>query len=272
MSTARRSRGDAAIGWLFLAYGVFSVGLEAWLRHDEITIATGLETILLALVDFLWAGQLVALAWALRLLAAVAPLVAYGTTPLFWRDTTPFVSEAFWTSTGLGVALAIPLLLLGHLSDRASKAGSPAEDPRWFRALRWAFRGGLALVVLTLRAGAWSSEAIAAVYAGAALAIAALVIVVPRRVRFRRFGVGGLLAILGTSALALVAAAKLAVGSRMSVEEAAIGAVPAALVTVLGLALVVRRSSVLRRQSSVIRHQSSVVSRQSSVVSPDESA
>jgi hypothetical protein len=228
------------VPWIFFAYGAAAVGLEAWWRHDELLIASGLESIVLALVDFLWAGEIAALALALRLLGAAAPLIAYGTAPLFWHQVTPFASTAFWASMGLGLLLAVPLFLLARLVERSSLVERAGRDPRWMRGVRWAFRAGLGLIVLAMRAGAWDAGVLL-VYAGAALALVALGIVLPRRLAVGRRGVGALLAVLGVAALVVIALAKLVVGGHMSGAETATGAIPAALVTAAGAALLLVR-------------------------------
>lgn len=226
-------RFDRVVPWFFLAYGLFAVGLEAAFTRDEVTIATGLETILLALIDFLWAGELLFLSHALFVLAVLSPFVLWGSSPIFYRDTS-IGSTAFIHSMALGAVLAIPLSLLGVLAQRVSKRGDVAEDSPAMRALRWGFRGGLLLIVLAMRLGQWSTGGIALVYAGAALAIAAIAIVLPKRIHVRRVGVGGVLLLLGGSALLVIGAAKIVVGGHMSGEEAAIGAVPAAILAAIG--------------------------------------
>lgn len=228
-----RRRFDRIVPWLFLAYGLFAVGLEAAFTHDELTIATGLETILLALIDFLWAGELVFLSNALFVVAALSPLVLWGSSPIFYRDTS-IGSDAFIHSMALGAVLAIPLALLSVLARRASKRGDVTEDSAAMRVLRWCFRGGLLLIVLAMRLGQWSTEGIALVYAGAALAVVAIAIVLPKRVHIGRIGVGGVLLLLGLSALLVIGAGKIVVGGHMSGEEAALGAVPAAILAALG--------------------------------------
>jgi len=237
-----RRKLDRVVPWLFLAYGLFAVGLEAAFTHDEITIATGLETILLSLIDLLWAGELGGLAIALFVVAGLSPLLLWGSSPIFYRDTS-IGSDAFVHSMALGTAVAIPLALLGVLARRARRHGEESEDSKTMRVLRWAFRGGLLLIVLSMRLGQWSSEGIALVYAGAVLAVAAIAIVLPRRVKLGRVGVGGVLLLLGLSALLVIGAAKVVVGGHMSGEEAAVGAVPAALLAAIGGGMMLVTSS-----------------------------
>jgi hypothetical protein len=235
-----RRKFDRLVPWLFLVYGCFAVGLEAAFTHDEITIATGLETILLSLIDFLWAGEFLFLSNALFGVAFLSPLLLWGSSPIFYRDTS-IGSDAFIHSMALGGVVAIPLALLGVLARRASVRSDVAEDSRAMRVLRWCFRGGLLLIVLAMRLGQWSTEGIALVYAGAVLAVLAIAIVLPRRVRLGRLGVGGVLMLLGLAALLVIGAAKLVVGGHMSGEEAAVGAVPAALLAIIGGVLMLRR-------------------------------
>jgi hypothetical protein len=238
--TRMRTKIDRYFPWLFLAYGVAAVGVEASFTGDEIVIATGLETIILALVDFLWAGELLSLSIALRGVAVLSPLLLWGASPLFYRDTS-IGSDAFIHSMALGAVAAVPLFLLGTLALRVGRRGDIAEESRAMRVLRWAFRGGLLLVVLAMRLGQWSTEGIALVYVGAALAIAAIVIVLTRRVRIGALGVGFVLLVLGVGALLIIGAAKFLIGGHMSDEEAAIGAVPAAIVAVVGAVVMLAR-------------------------------
>lgn len=231
-----RAKFDRVVPWLFFLYGLFSVGLEAAFTSDEIAIATGVETVLLSLVDFLWAGELFSLSIALFAAAALSPLLLWGSSPLFYDDAS-LGSDAFAHSMALGGVLALPLALLGVLARRADKRGDVAEDSRAMRALRWGFRGGLFLIVLALRLGEWSGGGVALVYAGAALAVAAVAIVLPRRVRTGRAGAGAVLLVLGVAALLAIGAAKVAVGGHLSGEEAAVGAAPAALIAAVGAAL-----------------------------------
>ncbi len=230
---------DLALSWLSLAYGLYCAAYDAAASHDELQIAFGIEAMLLALLDFVWAREPRSLGWALIAAGLSAPVIGIGSAPLFWHEARLFSGPAFFTSLIVGAAVAAPLIWLGQRTLRQAQATADSDDPHWLTAVRWALRLGLWLIVLAFRLGDFRSGT-GLVYLGAALALLSLAIGLPRRIHLRPGGLGKLLAFLGISALVVTLVAGAAVGSHMSPEEAMLGIVPALLLTVLG-ALLARR-------------------------------
>ena len=222
------------------AYGFFAAVVEPVWHQDEVQIAVGGEMIVLALIGFLWAGERRALGMALVITGVAAPLAFLGTASLYWDEVELFAGDAFWTTVGVGSVVGLPLALLGVLVLRRAGEVAPARDPWWLRVVRWAVQGGLLLIVVAFRGGDWN-RGIPIVYAGIALALVSLLIVLPRRVRLTRRGIGMLLAFLGGAALVVIAVAQAFVGGHMSGDEALVGLVPAGIVLVAGLMLAVTK-------------------------------
>jgi len=229
---------DVVLNWAMLAYGVFAAAVEPVWHHDEMQIAVGAETIVLAVVGFLWAGQRRALGIALIVAGVAAPFVVFGTAPLYWGDVEFAGGEEFWTMMGLGSTVGLPLALLGVLALRRLREATPRRDPWWLQPVRWAIQGGLMLVVIALRGGDWD-QGIPIVYAGVALALVSLLVVLPRRLAVTWHGIGVLLAFLGAAALVVIGVAQSFAGGNMSADEALVGLVPATIVLVAGLVLAV---------------------------------
>jgi hypothetical protein len=227
---------DVALSWATLAYGGFTVAMVSVWRRDEVEIALGGQLIVLALLGFLWGGHRRALGAALLLVGLAAPVLALATAPLYWYGPVAPGGEAFWTSVGIGGAVGVPLLVLGAFVLTRVPGPMRRDDPWWFTPLRWAVQAGLWITVLAFRAGDWD-QGVPLVYAGVALVLSGLLVVLPYRVGVTRRGLGLLLAGLGGTALAVVVVAQLLVGGHMSDDEALVGVVPALLVAVVGVVL-----------------------------------
>lgn len=230
---------DFVFGWVSFGYGLYATAVEPTLTHDDTQIAVGAEAVLLAVLSFLWARQRRSLGIALVLSGLAAPVAMYATAPLYWnpRDVTLFDSEAFWTTVGVGSAAGIPLIALGLYTLFRARSAVERPDPAWFTPVRWVLQAGLLLIVIAFRGGSWD-EGVPLVYAGAAIALVALVIALPRRIAVRRRGIGMLLLFLGLGGGVVVLVAGAAVGGHMSSDEAAVGLIPAAVVAGLGLLLI----------------------------------
>jgi hypothetical protein len=238
---------DLTLSWVLLAYGLFAAAVESVWDRDEMQIALGAESVLLALVGFLWAGERRALGWALITSGIAAPLVLYGSARLYWDDVDFFASDVILPAIALGGAIGVPLIAIGVFTLRRARSAPPRPDPWWFRPLRWAIQGGLLIVILAFRQGSWDGG-IPLVYLGGALALTSLLVALPRRFAVTRRGVGTLLLVLGLAALLVIGVAAGLVGSHMSGDEAAVGLVPAALVAAIGAVLI--RSGPSRRSAT----------------------
>ncbi len=236
---------NTGLHWLSLAYGMFATAIEPAITHEELGIASGIEAILLAVIGLLWAGARRQLGAALLLVGATAPAMMLGTASLFWDSDDVWIldGEAFWTSIGLGSAIGLPLVGLGAHVLRRSPRPDQRPDPAWFTPLRWVLQGGLLLILAAFRAGEWDAG-IPLVYAGAAVALLALVIALPRRLAVTQRGIGLLLIFLGAAAVVVIATAAVLLGGNISDDEAAVGLLPAGIVAGLGvlLAITARRT------------------------------
>jgi hypothetical protein len=222
----------AAADWITLGYGLYAAAVQPVLDHDDVQIAVGGEIVVLALAGFVFSGHRPSLGWALIVTGLAVPATLYSTASLYWDDTTPFASEAFWTAAGLGAVAGLPLVLLGVRVLR--RPDHPrGRDPWWLLAVRWLIFGGLWVVVLAFRGGDWDAG-VALVWLGGAVALLGLALLLPRRLGLDRRGVGRFLLFLGLAGVLVVAVAAGAAGSHMSAAEATAGLIPAAVVAVLG--------------------------------------
>ena len=229
-----------AFSWGSLVYGIYCAAYDAAHTRDEMQIAFGIEAMLIALLDFLWARAPQSLGLGLIVAGLSAPVIGLGSAPLFWHDVRLFAGEAFFTSVIVGAVVAIPLVWLGRRTLLHARATLPAADPPWLSPVRWALRLGLWLIVLAFRLGDFRSGTVL-VYVGAALVLASLGIGLPWRISLRPGVVGRLLSLLGLNALLITLVAGAAVGSHMSPDEALLGIVPALLMIGLGTWLARRR-------------------------------
>lgn len=241
----RRTRGirawDQALTWMSLIYGIYCAAYDAVHSRDELQIALGVELILVSLLDFMWARARRSLGLGLMVAGLSAPLIGFGSAPLFWYQVQVFSGQAFWTSMILGSVVGIPLIWLGRRTLTHAVSTEHAPDPRWLTPVRWALRGGLWLIVLAFQLGDFKSGTVL-VYAGAALALASLGIGLPRRLAVGTRGVGKLFLFLGLGALVVTLVAGVAVGGHMSGDEALLGIVPALLLSAAGAFLMLRRA------------------------------
>jgi len=218
--------------WVTLLYGLVATAVEPLWSHDDVRIALGAQTVVLALAGFVWAGRRRPLAAALILTGAVAPLSMLGAATIYWDS---LAGEALWTSLAGGLAIGVPLVALGVATLR--RLGDSRRPDRWWLVLvRCAVFGGVWLVVLAFRGGDWD-RGVVLVYAGTAVALTGLLVALGYRLRISVRRLGLLLLALGLTALAVTGLALAASGGRMSGEEAAFGLVPAAVLAVLGAVL-----------------------------------
>ena len=195
-------------------------------------IAVGGEIVVLAVVGFVFAGQRASLGWALVATGVFVPVALYSTAGLYWDDTAPFTSEAFWTTAVIGSVAGLPLVLLGAKVLRG-RDERERRRPAWLLAVRWLIFAGLWVVVFAFRAGEWD-DGVVLVWAGGALALLGLALALPYRLGVGRRGVGRFLLFLGLAGAVVVLVAGAAVGGHMSSDEAVAGIVPALLVAALG--------------------------------------
>ena len=227
---------DLALSWGSLLYGIYCAAYDAAHTRDELQIAFGIEAMVIALLDFLWARAPRSLGLGLIVAGLSAPVIGLGSAPLFWHDVRMFAGDAFFTSLIVGGVVAAPLVWLGRRTLLHARVTQPATDPRWLTPLRWALRLGLWLIVLAFRLGDFRSGTVL-VYIGAALALTSLGIGLPRRIVLGPGSLARLLLLLGASALVITLVAGAAVGSHMSPDEALLGIVPALLLIGLGTLL-----------------------------------
>lgn len=227
---------DLAFSWGSLVYGIYCAAYDAAHSRDELQIAFGIEAMVIALLDFLWARAPRSLGLGLVVAGLSAPVIGLGSAPLFWHDVRMFAGDAFFTSLIVGAVVAIPLIWLGRRTLLHARVTQPATDPRWLSPVRWALRLGLWLIVLAFRLGDFRSGTVL-VYVGAALVLTSLGIGLPRRIVLGPGSLARLLLLLGASALVVTLVAGVAVGSHMSADEALLGIVPALLLIGLGTVL-----------------------------------
>lgn len=233
------SPSDQGLSWLALLYGLYLAAIDAARSDMDVEIAMGIEMMLIATLDFVWARARVSLGAALVVCGLSAPVIAFGSAPLFWYEVHWFYGEAWWTAMIGGATVAVPLVFLGRRVLTRAVTVPKEPDPPWFPRARWALRGGLWLCVLAFRLGDFELGTVL-VYVGAALTLVSLGIALPRRIHMGRGGVGKLMIFFGVGALFVTLVAGALVGGHMSADEALLGIVPSLLVTVVGSVLVAR--------------------------------
>lgn len=236
------------ITFTLLCLGLFTALVLAPRMGQELKIAQGGEIVLLALGRFLLRRQLTAFMWSLLLVALCLPLIAGFSAPLYYYQDAGVFSGPFWELSGIGLALALPLMGLALWGIR--RAGRPhpvpPPEPRWLSWLGWVFEGSIWLIIFTLGEGEWSDLAVASVGLGAMVFLAGMLVLLTYRLSLGLRGVGILMIILGAVTCAFCGILLATQGNRVS--EAAIGFLPGGLLIINGFVL--RTVAVARQKMS----------------------
>jgi hypothetical protein len=229
-----------AMAWLSLAYGVFVAAVEPAWTEDELKIVLGAETIVLALVSFVWIGHRRPLGLALVATGVAVPLIMLATAPLYWDEVLASRGEAFWTSVAIGSVVGAPVVALGAVVFACDAGTDRRRDPWWIAIVRWAILLGMWIMVLAFRGDDWE-RGVALVAVGGTLALVGVLVAAARRLRVRRHGIGLLLLFLGSAGLAVLVVSKVFVGSHMSTAEAMPAMIAAVAVTAAGALTALKR-------------------------------
>ncbi|MCB9795726.1 MAG: hypothetical protein H6741_23780 [Alphaproteobacteria bacterium] len=225
----RHPGADYAMLWA----GALIGGVYATWAGDELHIVTGAEIALMALLRLAIKDQMRWFFVGLATLAALMPVVAVTTAPLFYFGDLNLDAVL---ETG-GVALG-PALLLGGFAAwgaRHARPPSPEPPPNWVRHVERGLGWAVVLMALALGSGQWGLPTVAATLLGALGAFAGLVALLWLRLKLTRRGVGAVLLAVGAFVVAGGALLVATQGGRVSVGEASLAMVPGAALALLGL-------------------------------------
>ncbi|MCB9742194.1 MAG: hypothetical protein H6741_18510 [Alphaproteobacteria bacterium] len=223
-----------AMDYLMLWVGMAVGGLYSTWSGDELHIVTGAEIALMALLRFAMRDRMRWFFIGLGTVAAMLPLLAISTGPLFYLG-----GLRLDVALELAGVAALPALGLGAFAAwgaRHAKPPSPEPPPAWVGTVERAMGLAVLLMAVSLGSGQWGLATVTATILGAVGAFVGLLALLWLRLSLSPRGVGAVLVAVGGFVMGGAALLVATQGGRVSPGEAALAAVPGALLALVGLA------------------------------------
>ncbi|MDF1755263.1 MAG: hypothetical protein P1U89_20910 [Verrucomicrobiales bacterium] len=218
----------------FLVWGLFVGIVWATVRDDVYLIAKAGEIIALALGRFLIRRETRMFFTGILATSLAIPIALYTTSPIFFRERLPIVSQESFELFGLGILCGLPLFFIGiwGLRWRRLPTETDREDPAWVSKLNHIFKWALLGMVLSFHI---ANPFL--IIAGILIFLGGMICLAKVRLSLTLRHVGNFLLIVGIGTV-VVSLLLIPVGiAHVSGAEAALAVVPGVILAFLGVAI-----------------------------------